>query len=212
MNKKDRDFVDSFLYTVVAIIGGIVILFLSVTRAGYELMAKDNNENKLRNNLIEFTYIDDNGEKQEYSYLLPTTNTLPNNPFYGFKKVRDYLWLKFSQGEVNKCKTAFLLADKKMTEGKMLMEIGESKMAIEASQEALEKLKYAKSIIPDDERFRVESDHIRDQIYMAGLAYESIVKKMQLSFENESTAKSLLEKNLNDFNQENKQERKEATI
>ncbi len=115
MNNKSRDFIDSFLYTVLAILGGIVILFLSVTRAGFELMAKDNNENKLRNNLIEFTYLDDNGEKQEYDYLLPTTSTLPNNPFYGFKKVRDFLWLRFSQGEINKCKTAFLLADKKMT-------------------------------------------------------------------------------------------------
>jgi hypothetical protein len=212
MNTKYRDFIDSFLYTVLAILGGIVILFLSVTRAGYELMANDNNENKLRNNLIEFTYLDDSGEKQEYSYLLPTTSTLPNNPFYGFKKVRDYLWLKFSQGEINKCKTAFLLADKKMTEGKMLMELGETKIAIEASQEALEKLKYAKSIIPDDEKFRVEADYIRDQVYMAGLAYESIVKKIQLSFEDESAAKNLLEKNLNEFNQENKKERKEATI
>ena len=212
MNTKYRDFVDSFLYTILAIIGGIVILFFSVTRAGYELMAKDNNENKLRNNLIEFTYLDDNGEKQEFNYLLPTTKTLPNNPFYGFKKIRDYLWLKFSQGEINKCKTAFLLADKKMTEGKMLMELGNSKMAIEASQEALEKLKYTKSIIPDDEKFRVEADHIRDQVYMAGLAYESIVKKMELSFDDESSAKILLEKNLNEFNQENKKERKETTI
>jgi hypothetical protein len=47
---------------------------------------------------------------------------------------------------------------------------------------------------------------------MAGLAYESIVKKMQLSFESESMAKNLLEKNLNEFNQENKEEREEKTI
>jgi hypothetical protein len=212
MNNKSQDVVGSFLYTILAILGGIVILFFSVTRAGFELMAKDNNENKLRNNLIEFSYLNDNGEKEEFSYLLPTTNTLPNSPFYGFKKVRDYLWLKFSRGELNKCKTAFLLADKKMIEGKMLMELGETNMAIEASQEALEKLKYTKSIIPDDEKLRVETDYIRDQVYMAGLAYESIVKKMQLSFENESTAKNLLEKNLNEFNQENKKERQGKTI
>jgi len=209
---KKFEVVNSLPYLILSLVFGLVILFVSMTRASFELMAKEDGEAKLRVSPVVFVMREEDGAMQEYSYKLPEVKTLPNNPFYGFKKLRDYLWLSFSQGDVKKAKTAFLLADKKMAEARELIIEGEIRIALEASQEGLEKLKYADTLLSRSMEKGDEVRQMREEIYLAGMAYGEIVKEVENGFDKGGEKYNKVKEDINEFNQKIKKEREERSI
>lgn len=168
-----------FLPTIFAkgliLTAGMVVLGISLARASLEILAQDINDNKIGNNPISFVIRYESGEVEEGSYKLPEVATLPTNPMYGLKRVRDYFWLKLSRG-INKEKLALLMADKKTEETRQLWRLNKSDEALMAGNEAMDKLEYANQLVLASGG---NSDHVKQiskQIYMAGFAYNEVFK------------------------------------
>lgn len=198
-------------YVVVSLFLGIVILVISVARAGLEIMAIEGSDEGLRNDPIKFEIIDDIGNKQEHFYKLPEPGLLPTNPFYGFKKIRDFLWIKFSAGGIKKAKVQLLIADKRMAEAKEILEDNRGKTGLDASQEAFNTLKLAERSISEINEETDESKQISSQIFKAGFAYRAILKDSENSFEIDIDKYNQLIKELDEWNQEQKNQGKEST-
>ena len=160
------------LIGVVVGILSIVILVVSLARAGVEVMTENGSLKTMGKNEVVVESLDENGRNKFEIYKLPETGIMPDNPTYVLKKVRDSLWLTFSQG-INKPKIALLLADKKAAESRALMFEDKSNLAIESGNEAIDKLEYAYNLsvkIKND----VAKRELLDQIYKAGFAYEQV--------------------------------------
>lgn len=152
--KKKRN----FWATIVALIFAFFILFVSIARAGLEIASSRDLNREVRKMEIE---VEVKGER--FVYKFPQARTLPDDPMYFFKRVRDFLWLNFAGNAVSKSDVALFIADKKMAEAQVLLSKNKVELALTTSREALNKLKYARSI------------HYTDQIYRAGWAYEKIL-------------------------------------
>ncbi|MFA5828349.1 MAG: DUF5667 domain-containing protein [Candidatus Shapirobacteria bacterium] len=196
-------------YMVVSLLLGVVILVVSMARAGLEIMAVEGNEETLRNDPIKFVIVNDEFEKEEYFYKLPEAGMLPTNPFYGFKKVRDFLWVKFSSGSIKKAKVQLLVADKRMAEAKILLEDNRSKVGLEASQEAFDALKLAEISISGVQEETDDSRQMQSRIFKAGFAYMQILKTSENSFELDTSKYNQLIKELDEWNQKQKSQEKE---
>lgn len=196
-------------YVTVSLFLGLLILVVSVARAGLEIMAAEDNDHTLRNDPIKFEIINENGEKNEFLYKLPEPGLLPTNPFYGFKKVRDFLWIKFSAGNIKKAKVQLLVADKRMSEAKSLLTDNKGKVGLDASQEAFDTLKLAERSISEVEDETDETKEIHSQIFKAGFAYMAILKESGESFELDAEKYNQLFKNLDEWNQEQKNKEEE---
>jgi hypothetical protein len=108
---------------------------------------------------------------------------LPNETFYGFRKIRDWMWLFFSRGELNKSKISMLLADKKMAEVIVMANkennVKNGKLIIEASQEALDRLKYTDNLISQSSQNEDEWRQLHKQCFTSGLAYRAVLGKLE---------------------------------
>jgi len=191
-------------YVAVSLLLGILIMVVSVARAGLEIMAAEENGESLRNDPIRFVLVKENGEKNEFFYKLPDPGMLSTNPFYGFKKIRDYLWIKFSGNGVKKAKVELLMADKRMAEAKMLLEDNKTDSGLKTSQEALDTLKSAEGSISEIIKETEESKQISSQIFKAGFAYMTILENSKNSFEMDVEKYNQLFKELDEWNQEQK--------
>lgn len=170
---------------VFVVLIGLVILFVSVARAGLSLMAQDGDMDSLRNEEVKFLFTFDDGETASGTYKLPQAGMLPNNVFYGFKKFRDYIWMSLSGGE-DKVKLAVLMADKKIAEFQKLTEKGEQGLAVESGNEAIDKLEYANGLVMGAKNVDAQSKQIRKQILWAGLAYGEIFHRNEKEFQIDS--------------------------
>jgi hypothetical protein len=198
-------------YITVSVFLGMMILVISIARAGLEIMAAEGTGEGLRNDPIKFDIVNDLGDKEEFSYKLPEPGMLPNNPFYGFKKIRDFLWMKFSVGNIKRAGVELLVADKKMAEAKKLFGDNKGEAGLGASQEALDTLKLAERSISGVNEETAESKQIRSQVYKAGFAYRAILKTAENSFEMDVEKYNQLIKELDDWNQEQKSQGAENT-
>jgi len=201
--------ISKVVYIALYLFFGMVILVVSVARAGLEIMAVEDNDHALRNDPIRFEIVNSDGEKEEFSYKLPEPGMLPTNPFYGFKKIRDYLWIKFSSGNIKKAKVQLLVADKRMSEAKNLLADNKGKVGLDASQEAFDTLKLAERSISEVEEKTDETKEIHSQIFKAGFAYMAILKESGESFELDAEKYNQLFKNLDEWNQEQKNKEEE---
>jgi hypothetical protein len=152
-----------------------IILYISLVRASLNIMTKDNNESKLRVMPIEFTVNREDGP-EKCVYKLPEVTTLPNNPMYLFKQMRDYLWVELSHDPTEKSEVLLLLADKKMTEAISLYKNNNIDLALATSEEAINKLKYADKAILENKVKTVQTQEIEKQIIKAGCAYGEALK------------------------------------
>lgn len=159
---------------------GVVILTLSLIRTGL-IIAQENGDDVKRNE-IWFVATDKFGNKESKSYKLPEVRTLPDSMFYGFKRVRDYLWLAFSSG-TDRAKIAILMADKKVTEYQKLVENGNGQLAVEAGIEAVDKLKYVDDLISKITPQNDQTKEIHQRVLQAGLAYREIFAKEKENFQ-----------------------------
>lgn len=136
-------------------------------------MAQEGNTAIWGKNEINLTYESASGETATEVYKLPETGMLPDNIMYGFKTIRDYLWLAFSQG-IDKPKMAVLVADKKAAEFGKLLQRDKNDLAIESGNEAINKLEYAYNLTKDLNGVDVQKEELLRQIYMAGRAYKEM--------------------------------------
>jgi hypothetical protein len=190
-----------------AVLGvGLTILIISMARAGWEIWASDNNGEIQGNNLVNFTAVFGDGTTTPGTYKLPEAGMLPDNMFYGMKKIRDSLWLAFSQG-IAKTRMALLLADKSIAESKKMMDVGKYDLTIEAGNEAMNKLEYADKLINDVKVADAQTKQLHYQIFWAGYAYKEVLDKMQDAFDLDTGKYSQLINRINDWNKTEEQNR-----
>jgi len=178
---------------------GVVILVISMARAGWETRASNNSDAVPGNNLVEFTAVFDDGTTAVGNYKLPATGMLPDNMFYGVKEIRNSLWLLFSNGSA-KIKMALLLADKSAAEGGALIEKDEANRAIDAGNEAIDKLEYADTLINQIKVADAQTKQLHYQIFWAGWAYKEVFLGAENSFDMDTAKYEKLINRLDDWN------------
>jgi len=191
---------------VFVVLIGLAILFVSVARAGLSLMAQDGDMDQLRNEEVKFLVTFDDGETASGTYKLPQAGMLPSNVFYGFKKVRDYIWMSLSGGE-EKVRLSVLMADKKIAEFQKLTEKGERGMAVESGNEAIDKLEYANGLVMGTKNADAQSKQIRKQILWAGLAYGEIFHRNEKEFQIDSEKYTKLLTRIDGWNKQQEKNR-----
>lgn len=154
------------IFVSIVIIISFCILYLSIIRASLDIMTKDNDENKLRVEPIEFLMNKKNGP-EKCVYKFPEVKTLPDNSIYKIKAFRDFMWIAFTHDPLAKAKITLLIADKKMVESLALYKKNNYKLALDTSEEAINKLKYADKV--------VLSKQLQTDIVKAGLAYKEVL-------------------------------------
>lgn len=133
-------------------------------------MEDEGRENEIRNNPLVFETINKEGKAVQQTYKFTGVGLLPNNPLYGIKWLRDWLWLCLSHGKA-RAKVALLLGDKRMIESKELFDVKAEKLAIKTANEAVDKLEYADYLNND------KNGQLQKQILLAGFAYREILSK-----------------------------------
>lgn len=165
------------LRNVLIIVGvvliGVMVLMVSFARAGVEKLSNENLIETLGKNEIKIPLKNDEGEIYFEIYKLPETGVTPDNMMYGFKSIRDYLWLSFSSG-VDKPKIMLLTADKKAAEYIKLIEKDKNDLAIESGNEAVNKLEYAYNLSTKIDNKNVLKKQLLTQIKEAGYAYKQV--------------------------------------
>ncbi len=179
---------------------GLLVVFVSIARASYEIMAKEMGENAIKNRYLEFTITYEDGRTMPANYNLPEVGMLPSNPFYGFKKVRDWMWVNLATG-TNKAKVLLLMADKKITEMSDLFVDGKTGLAIEAGNEAMDKLEYANSLLS------ATDVQLKKQALLAGFAFKEIAITGSESFDLDSQKYNELINRIDSWNDKQEKER-----
>lgn len=197
----------SFVFTFLALCFGGLILFVSIARAGLEIMAQGNNTDKVRVNLVNFVITNDDGSTEPVSYKLPEINMLPTSSFYGFKYIRDWLWINLSRTPLEKSKVLLLVADKKIAESSALFIDNLPNQAMDAATEALVKLKYAQRETNNIKKNTDEVKQLNLQIVRAGLAYKEILQGVRNTFEVDINMYNNLISDLDAWNESQKTER-----
>lgn len=166
------------VYIISALILSGMILFVSMARASLEIMAAGHNTEKVRVKPVEYLVKDSSGSSQMQIYKLPEVRTLPSSPFYGLKKVRDFLWINYTHDQIKKSKVVLLIADKKIAETMVLIGKNKNNLALDTSIEAIEKLKYAACLNSSIKTNSVETNQVQKQIISAGYTYIKVLDSM----------------------------------
>jgi hypothetical protein len=152
---------------------GVMVLVVSIARAGWETKTSNDGDEVKGNNVVEFIAVFGDGTTTAGEYKLPETGILPDNWFYGVKRIRNSLWLLFAKG-TEKIKMALLLADKSTAECGKLVEKNEITRAVKAGNEAINNLEYADRLIS---QIQITDDQIKQlhyQIFWAGYTYREV--------------------------------------
>lgn len=203
---KTRNLIVGILYRFLIVSFGLVIVLVSMARAGLEIIANENTGADTRNDEVNYYVRFDDGETMSGTYKLPETGMLADDPFYGIKKVREWLWMTFSSGK-NKIKVALLLADKGMAEAKELVAKDKYDLAVETGNEAMDKLQYADKLINANKVADDQVKQIHYQMFWAGFAYKEIfiAPKEVLNYDLEKYTKLITR--INDWNKEQEKKR-----
>ncbi len=195
------------LSKVAVLMLGVMILTVSVARAGWEIWASDENKEIPSSNIVDFTAVFSNGETSPGTYKYPKSKIKPDDAWYGMKKLRDLLWLSFSKG-LTKVNLAVVQADKNMSDCIELRNEGKYDRAIEAGNEAMDKLEYADKLIYETQSVDAQTKQLHYQIFWAGYAYKTTLEKMENSFQSINTDKyPKLIKRIDDWNKKQEEKR-----
>ncbi|MDD4938028.1 MAG: DUF5667 domain-containing protein [Candidatus Shapirobacteria bacterium] len=160
---------------------GLVILYISISRASLEMMISDEKKNNLRKIPIETEMINRDGNWEKISYKFPETRTLPSSPFYFIKKIRNYLWISFTKNSNNKGQILLLLADKNIEEVILMSDQkADKQIIIKTTIEAIDKLKLASTELKKDQSNQIENQQIQTQINQATYVYKKIIESLQI--------------------------------
>ncbi len=161
-----------------------LVLYISLARGSLDLMIKDEKENELRKIPI----------NSEISYKFPETRTLPTNPFYSLKKIRDYLWISFTKNQLDKCRVMMLIADKKMSEVMVMnRQDAEKQIIVGTTIEAINQLKLASEGLKKSQLNEIEKEEILSQINQAKYVYKEIIKTLKINQEEQGWLTSKVE-------------------
>lgn len=191
-----RNILNSVVLPTLILVFAFMILFISLSRAGLEIAAKQQGQY----GVVPVDFIDS-------IYKLPPVDTLPTSPFYGFKRLRDYLWLTFSNGPVKKSQIALLLSDKKMAEAIALFNNDQSEIGLNAGIEAVDKLKYADKLIANYQKEDIFKEQMEIQIFQTGNAYKEIMTSINNTFGLDEAKYQQIITDLNKLNEEKQKEK-----
>ncbi|HOR01938.1 MAG TPA: DUF5667 domain-containing protein [Candidatus Woesebacteria bacterium] len=150
----------------------LIILYVSFARAGLEKVSHDERYDQLRK--ISIAYHQGNE-----CYRLPESRTLPDSPFYFLKKIRDDLWIHFTNNPVDKIRIGLLVADKKMTEVIMMQRLGKTEIEWKDNlMEAEAKILKLRQKIADLNPENIEVQELDDKINRANSFYEDIIEQL----------------------------------
>ncbi|MEI8067562.1 MAG: DUF5667 domain-containing protein [Candidatus Shapirobacteria bacterium] len=201
---KNR-FPGQLIFNVVAVAFSFGILYFSIFKTSLDTMAKNNNDNKLRIEPIEFVMNKKNGEQEKCTYSLPEVKTLPNSPIYKVKELRDFMWILLSHEPLDKAKITLLVADKKMNESLNLCKEKNYNLILDTSEEAINKLKYAEEITSNINKESTDSKKLKEEINKAGLAYKEALIKMNTDKKIDQNKYNEIVTDLDKWNEENKE-------
>ena len=185
---------------------GVMVLAISLARTSLDILAQEINNDKIGNNPLSFVINYGDGETEVGNYKLPEVATLPINPMYGLKKVRDYFWLLLSRG-IDKTKLALLMADKKTEETRQLWQMNKNDEALTAGNEAMDKLEYANQLVSTSGGNGNQIKQVAKQIYMAGFAYNEVFKLGNNAFDMDNQKYQQLIKRNEEWNKTQKENR-----
>jgi len=185
---------------------GLIILFVSMARASLVLIAQEGGTESLKNKEILFKINFLSGDTIDSKYKFPEVGTLPDNPMYGFKRIRDYFWLYFSQGE-EKVKVSLLMADKNIVEFTELTNREKYDLAIDSGNEGLDKLEYAYGLVNNLKKTDTQAKKLYQQVFMVGFAYKEVFRLAEKSYSFEAEKYSKLISRINDWNKEQEKNR-----
>lgn len=191
-----RNILNSVVLPTLILVFAFMILFISLSRAGLEIAAKQQGQY----GVVPVDFIDS-------IYKLPPVDTLPTSPFYGFKRLRDYLWLTFSNGPVKKSQIALLLSDKKMAEAIALFNNDQSGIGLNAGIEAVDKLKYADKLIANYQKEDIFKEQMEIRIFQTGNAYKEIMTSINNTFGLDEAKYQQIITDLNKLNEEKQKEK-----
>lgn len=162
----------------------VIILYISLVRAGLELVNRDEKLDNLRNVPIVYEEQNINGDLIEYIYKLPETKTLPNTLFYFIKEIRDELWISFTSNKLDKARIALLIADKRIEEAiKLNQKIKDKKLINKTVLKAIKKIKLAENILLDLDQSDIEVNKVYFKVNQAKKAHKIILDRLKVDIE-----------------------------
>lgn len=170
-----------------AMVLGLLILFVSLVRTGWEMTRLDLGGEGLKTEPIYFEIRQPDGGIIKDYYKIPDSKVLPDDPTYGLKRWRDWLWYYLAGNSESRARTALLIADKRMGE---MMKTGK----LEVAREAVAWLVLASQYPP-----------IGGQVYKASLAYQQEVERIGKKSEKDGVKYLELSKKLKEISDENKE-------
>lgn len=170
-------------WKLVIISFSIIILYISLIRAGLDRLKENKNYDILRNVPISFQSKNELGELENHCYKLPETRTLPDSPLYFVKNIRDEFWVKFSKDPLEKAKILLLLADKKIEEAIKLDKKGRENLANETVKDAILKLEKSKKIVESLDQKDIEVMKMSTKIDETTRFYKYLINFLQLDNE-----------------------------
>ncbi|MDP4010015.1 MAG: DUF5667 domain-containing protein [Candidatus Shapirobacteria bacterium] len=191
-----RNILNSVVLPTLILFFAFMILFISLSRAGLEIAAKQQGQY----GVVPVDFIDS-------IYKLPPVDTLPTSPFYGLKRLRDYLWLTFSNGPVKKSQIALLLSDKKIAEAIALFNNDQLEIGLNAGIEAVDKLKYADKLIANYQKEDIFKEQMEIRIFQTGNAYKEIMTSINNIFGLDEAKYQQIITDLNKLNEEKQKEK-----
>jgi len=176
-------------YVLMCFFVSLGILFVSLVATSWEVLASEKNYDSYRVKPISVEKVNEEGRRVKINYKLPEIKTLPDNFFYGFKEIRNYIWLKLAREPVDKSKLLLFLADKRISESLLLMEKNKTSLSLKSARDAVKKLKKSKEWslkIEESEKKLIDS-----QLDDARLVYREVFKRNLEDLENEEVLRSM---------------------
>ncbi len=167
----------------------VLILFISLVRATLSQVRGSLTPTSYKNtlltlNIAQINASDAPSDEQVVNYNLPSPGILPTNPFYGFKRIRDYFWILFTRESIARGKLELMMADKKLSEANALIPDGKVRHGYESLDDSLRYLDESYTSVKSAVDKPEERNQLLLQIRNAGIAYEQIINNMGSSVTN----------------------------
>ncbi len=198
----ERNIVIDIIKVVAVLVLGGGVLFWSIVKVSGEGMRKNESEGRLRTVPISFSIKKSDGGYIKGEYKIPASGMLANNPLYGLKTLRNWLWIRMEGDRVEKIQVKLLVADKNLSEAITLVNKSNERLGWEAMKKAVAMLGEVgtdfEEISLDDSR-RVQ---LKFQLGEANRAYRETVKLFENSIEIDKSAWGEIINSLESWNDE----------
>ncbi len=157
------------VYTLVSVLFAVALLSLSLLKASLDVTLRGVSEKKWNNWPVRTIIATGDGEINWW-YNVPDVQLLPTSRLYPLKNIRDHLWLLMTRSNYDKGSLMLLLADKKISETRKMIDQNQPLAALDSLESAISLLQKADSILEDFPAGQDESRQVHYIIYLAGKA------------------------------------------